>query len=185
MSKPCSLNAFWMTAGPGLALALAIWGCMESGDPLSVQAGPAALADVSTDVTKTTIEFDDFLECANGGAGEVIHFTGDFTIVNHLTSNRGNPLEIPQHIIDNETIHGEGVGQTTGTIYRLNNAQQFRAQSEPPTESFPLTVQFIVTRNIIASGQGLVGQFVIRQQLTINANGDVTVDSFDIDLVCK
>jgi hypothetical protein len=189
MSKPHGLNAFWMRAGPGFVLALVIWGCEESGDSLSVQRGSAALARASTSTTviQEPFESTEFLDlCVNNGEGEFIQFTGSFKEVVHITTNRGCcEGGGAQHFIDNGTIHAEGVGLSTGTIYRLNNNQAFRVQGESPTEPFPATLQFIVTRPFIVNGQGVVAVFKLRQHLTINANGEVTVDSFDIELACK
>ena len=60
-----------------------------------------------------------YLECANGGVGEDVHFTGPYTWVErHTTSSSGN-LNMQFEVIYDPTF--QGVGLTSGDVWIIDH----------------------------------------------------------------
>ncbi len=83
----------------------------EAGDPGS----PPSLGDITFLVTqKVSVGFQAFLECANGGAGELVDFSGTLKDMIEVTL-KGNQTFFTFH---DEPVGIFGVGTITGDEYR-------------------------------------------------------------------
>jgi len=81
---------------------------------LTAGATPAQAAETTTQILRVPLDFRLFLPCANGGTGEVVHLSGTFMMVYHVTDDGAGGfhlklLEVQQGV--------QGVGETTGDHY--------------------------------------------------------------------
>lgn len=159
----------------------ALAGCGDSGQPLAPTAAAAGAARADAAFTDTQVQdvpFNslEFVPCANGGAGEVVQLSGTLHVVDHVTAT-SNGFHIQHH----ENPQGvTGTGLTTGDSYQATGAVTFHANLAAG-EAASLTRSFRVI------GQGPASNFTVHENdhLTVNANGEVTVDRDDISIECK
>ncbi len=85
------------------------------------------------------------------------------------------------HVSLHRTWIGTGVGQVTGTEYNLNWPHQVTNNFRGP---FPETFNRYIANNLVSKGSADNRIFSLLQHLTVNANGDVTVDRSDLKLEC-
>ena len=124
--------------------------------------------------------------CVNGGSGEVILISGTvhFVAVETTDDAGGRHFALEQNF-SNVT----GVGTASGDAYRVTDTVGLQGPGRealyvPPGSALPRTetvhsdIRFIS----MGSGDNLLAQ--ISSHLTINANGDVTVDSVSFELIC-
>ena len=166
--------------GLGILFA-ALAGCSSSptGPSADSAAGitPDFKATAFTESLKFTIDLLAFIPCANGGAGELVTFSGTLHEVFHLTINGQNFLlklhDQPQGL--------KGVGETTGDVYNATGVTQDKSRSG--TVGF--TETFVNNFKLIGPGPG--NNLLIHENVhvTVNANGTLTVfhDHFTAD--CK
>ncbi len=136
------------------------------------------LAEVLTNETIPFTE-DVFVPCANGGAGEVVHLTGDL----HLLVV--SALSYTDHItyVTHHQPQGiSGVGLTTGDMYRGTGVTQ-TIDTAPDGYAFQSTS----VNNYRIIGQGPDNDFLVHQimHLTINATGETTVDFDKSSVGCR
>jgi len=146
---------------------------------LGLTIGAAAQAEVVTNVKVPIAPFTVFVPCANGGAGELVDFTGDLHVLVSSTIN-GN------HVSGKLQVQPQGVGGVglvTGDKYRATGLTQ-------ETFSFDLSNgqgsdTFVNNFRMIGAGPG--NNFLVHEtlHLTINASGSVTVFFDNFSIGCK
>lgn len=141
--------------------------------------GPALAAVTETSNTSVPTDLVVFVDCANGGAGEMVQLSGDLHILTHLTiSETGNvtarSLYQPQGI--------SGTGTVTGAKYQATGGTQETFVSNGP---LPLSDTFVNNFRIIGAGPG--NNFLVHETLhvTINAGGVVTADIDKLSVECR
>jgi hypothetical protein len=117
--------------------------------------------------------------CANGGAGEMVDFSGVIHIVVSVTIN-GNNVSGKTHF---QPQGLKGVGQITGDSYNAVGVTQESIKGSLQNGQF--TGTFVNNFRLIGPGPGNNLQIHENAHITINANGDVTafIDNFGTD--CK
>ena len=115
----------------------------------------------------------------NACTGENVLFTGTFNLtVRSVTSSSGR-TQFRVHVNGNVT----GVGATTGTEYQSNEVTNL-TETAGPKGAAVFHLNFTIRTVSKGSLDNSVGQ--IRIQVTVNANGEVTVDRelFEFD-ICR
>lgn len=128
-----------------------------------------------------TVDFglEEFVYCANNGAGEVIELSGQLhiLIVSNINNQRVSGLTHfqPQGV--------QGRGQTTGNLYNATGITQEHFNGSLVNGQY--TTTFVNNYRLIGQGPG--NNYLIHQTLhvTVNSNGEATaaVDNTSID--CK
>jgi hypothetical protein len=138
----------------------------------------AAHAAVTTNDKQTTA-FSVFVPCANGGAGESVDGTIDLHTLITSTVN-GNNVSGKFHF---EPQGGDLVGSVTGDKYQPTGVTQDHFKGSLQNGQF--TETFVNNFRIIGQGPG--NNFLVHEvfHITINANGDVTVNHDRVSVDCK
>ena len=166
----------------GLAIFSGLIGCSSGPtDPSSAESVPGSVqgarAVTFTASSNFEAQFQVFVDCAAGGAGEIVDFSGILHSLFHVTINCNKFIMKsdfqPQGII--------GIGETTGDRYQATGVTQETTTSG--TVGF--TDSFVNNFKIIGVGPG--NNFLIHENVhvTVNANNTVTAfhDQFTAD--CK
>jgi hypothetical protein len=139
-----------------------------------------AQAQTFTDNVKEPIALAVFVECANGGAGELVELTGTLHVLFHVTVDAQGGVHVKSHF---QPQGIRGVGSTTGDKYQATGVTQdhFNAGSD----GLPVTFTFINNFRIIGKGPG--NNFLVHEtfHVTINANGQVTAEVDNFRAECK
>jgi len=138
---------------------------------------PAASAGAS--VIRVPVDSRLFLPCANGGAGEVVHFTGMILGVSSGGADgaggfHARSIEVEQGV--------QGVGETTGRRYVEHFVNLFF--SSTGASGYPLVSTQQLIYRVDSAGAGFDSEIRIRNHTTINANGEVTVTFDDTTMEC-
>lgn len=122
---------------------------------------------------------DFFVPCANGGAGEFVLLEGTFHVQEHDTFN-DLWVNTKFHI---QPVNAEGVGLTTGDMYRGTGVSQFHDTTRLSNGA----TEFTSINNFRFIGQGPDNNFQVHHTIhtTIDANGDVTVKVDNINTDCN
>jgi hypothetical protein len=115
--------------------------------------------------------------CANGGAGELVLISGNLHILITSTVDNNGGTQDKNHA---QPQGATGVGLTTGDVYRATGVTQDQVTINGAGE-----FTFVNNFRIIGPGPGnnlLVHQTV---HVTINANGDMTVDVDNSSVECR
>jgi len=124
-------------------------------------------------VVRVPVDSRLFLPCANGGTGEVVHFTGTILGVSSSSADGAGGL----HTVSVEVEQGvQGVGETTGRRYVEHFVNLFL--SGTGSGGFPLVSTQQEIYRVDSAGRGFDSLIRIRNHTTINANGETTV-AFD------
>lgn len=119
---------------------------------------------------KEDISLNVFVPCANDGAGEVVALGGSLhTLVTTTTNENGSSFKVLNHP---QGISGTGL--TTGDQYRGTGGTQ--TAERVSFENGHSTQTFINNFRIIGRGPGNNLLLHTVAHVTVNANGDVTVD---------
>ena len=168
------------TVGFVAILAVSLMGCSDVSDgPL----GPRGLTRAAADVTTTSVifpfAFEEFVPCANGGAGEIVALSGDLHDLFHVTIN-GSRFKAKVHTQPQDI---RGVGLTTGDRYRGTGVTQ---------ETFGGSIVNGQASSTFVNNYGIIGQgpgnnFMIHEVLhiTINARGELTATVDQLSVSCK
>ena len=156
-------------------------GCGDSGQPLAPTpaAPPAARASAETATTISYVPTSAtaFVPCANGGAGEIVELSGTLHRVTHVTETGNGTVHIKLH----ENLQDvSGTGLTTGDTYR--GAGSFNGEvTLGPGQVRTIENQFLLI------GPGPDNNFTVRslRHLTVNANGEVTVQTVVTSMECS
>lgn len=163
----------------GLA-ALILAGCDDPTTPSARAVEPMAsafAAAATTDNEKFFIEQPVFVDCANGGSGEVVVLRGNLHAQFHTTFNDAGHVTIKTH---SNPQGVSGVGEITGAKYQGTGVTQ---------DIFTATVgnQETFINNFRVVGQGPGNNFLVHENLhiTVNANGTLTVFLDHLRAECK
>jgi hypothetical protein len=165
----------------GLA-ALVVTGCDDSTAPSAGLIEPmasslAAAAAATTDNQIFFIEQPVFVDCANGGSGEVVVLRGNLHAQFHTTFNDAGHVTIKTH---SNPQGVSGVGELTGAKYQGTGVTQ---------DIFTATVgnEETFINNFRVVGQGPGNNFLVHENLhiTVNANGTLTVFLDHLRAECK
>jgi hypothetical protein len=141
---------------------------------------PAAAAVVHHEVViNQPTEILQFIDCANGGLGEEILFTGSLHLITHMTisGNRVSVFEVA-------AFHETGTGLSTGDKYESTVAYRWQPVSGSLVNGQFLTA-FVAHAAITGPGPGNNMYFPLTFHITINANGEVTAEVERGDFTCK
>ena len=140
---------------------------------------PAAAAAAGARVIRVPVDSRLFLPCANGGAGEVVHFTGTILGVSSGTVDGSGG----SHAISIEVEQGvSGVGETTGKRYVEHFVNLFF--NTTGSGGFPLVSTQQLIYRVDSAGSGVDSLIRIRNHTTINATGETTVTFNDTTMLC-
>ena len=137
-----------------------------------------AATATNTNVTQA-LDILTFVPCANGGAGEFVHLTGQLHTVTQVTLSAGRSALFYLHFQPEGVT---GVGLTSGDVYHGTGVtkvtQTFGSQ-------FPVTRTFVNEFNVI--GPRPSNNFKVHEtfHITINANGTVTVSADNFRVTCS
>lgn len=141
-------------------------------------AAPAALS-APPRVVRVPVDSRLFLPCANGGTGEVVHFSGMILGVTGGTTDGSGGV----HAISIEVEQGvHGVGETTGNRYSEHFVNLFFNTTS--ADGFPLISTQQEIYRVDSAGLGFDSVIRIRNHTTINANGETTVTFDDATMEC-
>ena len=148
---------------------------------LSRPRAAAAQANTSNTNERTRdVVIQQFVPCANDGAGEDVLLTGTLHDIIHFSVNDNHAL------IDTFSNYQgfSGVGLTSGDRYRLNGGGH-ALLSFDVNDGFPESDSFITNTAII--GQGRAPNLILRDHshFTVNANGEVTAVHNNFTIECK
>jgi hypothetical protein len=141
--------------------------------------GVTAVQAAVTTNDKQTTAFSVFVPCANGGAGESVDGTIELHTLITSTIN-GNNVSGKIHF---QPQSGDLVGSVTGDKYQPTGVTQDHFKGSLQNGQY--TETFVNNFRIIGPGPG--NNFLVHEifHITINANGDVTVDHDRVSVDCK
>lgn len=155
-----------------LALAaLVLSACVDTATQPTEVTGPS-FARTSAPADWQEVNFTRFDNCN----GEFVDFETKRKWVTTITNDGARGFHVGLH----RAWRGTGVGQDTGTEYTLN----WPWQQQQYTRGFPFTLTRTANNNLISKGKADNRIFKGTRHITVNANGDVTVDFNDITLEC-
>jgi hypothetical protein len=136
-------------------------------------------AEAITDNFKFDYDFTAFIDCANGGTGEEVIFSGTLHALTHLTMNN-NSFTFKSHY---QPQGIQGVGAITGDLYQATGVTQSTTNGSFVNGSYT----DIFVNNFKLIGQGTDNNFIVHDtfKVTINANGIVTVEFGKSSFDCK
>ncbi len=155
--------------------------CGDSGQPLAPKT-PAPTTPRTSAAQAVTVSFltpyssTVFVPCANGGAGEVVKSSGTVHRVVHNTLN-ANGFHITLHANPQNVT---GIGQTTGDVYQTRGT--FTAH-----QNLVAGVTESIHETFLLVGPGPNNNFKMTttSHVTVNANGEVVVDTDDFSIECS
>ena len=136
-------------------------------------------ASSAAQVIRVPVDSRLFLPCANGGAGEVVHFTGTILGVSSGTADgsggfHASSIEVEQGV--------RGIGETTGRRYVEHFVNLFT--STTGSGGFPLVSTQQLIYRVDSAGRGIDSLIRIRNHTTINATGETTVTFDEVTMEC-
>ena len=167
-----------------LLVALTIAGCQDNpvsalGDTVA-EAPTAHAATAMTSSVREPFEGEFFSPCGNGGAGELITFSGTIHIVSRTTVD----VQGGAHITLRSNVQGaEGVGQTTGDVYRGTGMSSSVTNTNPG--GLPYTGTFVNNFRLIGQGPGTSLHVHEVVHFTINENGELTAEVTNVSTECR
>ncbi len=137
----------------------------------------AAPAMAATQVIHDQGTFSVYVPCANGGLGETVEGLVKVRIVLVETDDSAGGF----HGHFNAKLQGAGFGQVTGDTYRLHSDIPFIFATRL-NDTAGGAENFAIDYSVDAIGMGDAPNFHLRAraQITINANGDVTMQKGDL-----
>jgi hypothetical protein len=145
---------------------------------LSVPLMALAGAYVEGENITEEISFYEFVECAAGGAGEIVYVSGTLHYMWHATddANGGVHLTMISH-----PMGVTGVGQTTGDVYRGVGALKEQVNYGNIGETYSFAWIYM----LVGPGNGNNIYLHENQHVTVNANGELTSDVDNYFAGCK
>jgi hypothetical protein len=127
------------------------------------------------------VDFDleEFISCANDGAGEIVEFSGPLHIL--IVSNINNQRVSGLTHFQPQGVHG--TGQSTGKAYNATGVTQEHFSGTLVNGQY--TATFVNNYRLIGQGPGnnlLIHQTV---HVTFNSNGDATASVDHTTFECK
>lgn len=161
-----------------LLASLALAACAESATAPS-DVTPAFAATTSTISVIDPLALTVFVPCALGGAGENVDLTGWLHVVIHTSVSNSGILHAKTHF---QPQNLSGTGQVSGDGYRGVGVTQDNVSLHPG--GFPVSFTFVNNFRMIGQGKGNNYQVHENAHVTVNANGDVTVDHSNFRVTC-
>jgi hypothetical protein len=165
-------NRLMIIARPILALMVALALVLVSG------AAPAqAGATVYKDHYEFTVEWIDYVPCANDWAGEAVWVSGTYRVTAHTTFDNRGGWHSMYHVVSKNL---QGVGLTSGDKYQGKYVYRgsFHAKKG-------YTDTFKDSFKLIGQGPGNNLMYSFQWHITVNANGEVTAVVENWKWVCK
>ncbi len=162
-----------LTAGLGLL----VLSCQKSPNPMDATAAPqktaGSLAKVTDNEISDTFEQDVWVPCAAGGAGENLHISGRWHILNIQNENANNSNG-KWHF---QVLGVTGVGATTGDLYHATGLTQCTWTSDIPWDPWTSHYEETYVSNFHMIGVGSAVNFTdkVTWHLTFTSNGKWTV----------
>jgi len=129
------------------------------------------------------LDFDEFVPCANGGYGENVHITGTIHDVFYTNIDRRGCI----HVKYVSNAHGIiGTGEVTGDTYHGTGSFKYQEKyCVDPLDSWPQVFNYVDNYRIIGPGPDNNLVLHINAHITINAEGETTVDFENYETDCK
>jgi hypothetical protein len=150
-----------------IVAALALFGAAMVTIPLQQQ---QAYAQAETVTSRERFPVNDqfFVECAAGGEGEVVQWTGEIQAVFHVTFDSAGGVHLK--------IHGNaqglsGTGLTTGDKYQVTGASDLATNVKVGAET-------TIVNNFHIIGPGKGNNFLLQELFHVTVNPDGTVTAF-------
>jgi hypothetical protein len=120
---------------------------------------------------------DTFVDCANGGVGEVLAITGRIHILSTVTTDSAGGVHITVHF---NPLSASGVGLDTGDMYRANGI----TRESFNVDGFPSVNTFVNHFHLI--GIAGVVNFKVHNTIhvTIDHNGDLAANVDNTSVTC-
>ncbi|MFI6266681.1 hypothetical protein [Micromonospora sp. NPDC051006] len=131
-------------------------------------AAPRAASAELVDNSSGPIDFVQFIPCANGEAGEEVHFTGTIHFVYAVTTQPDGSVS---YIFAGNTQGLSGVGLTTGTLYHGVDRFSQTLYTEYPPE----TLTSISTVVLAGQGPGNDVRLNFAYHYTVAPDGELVV----------
>ena len=142
---------------------------------LLVAAGPAA-AETQTFRDQTT--FSILVPCANSGAGELVEGIARIHAVFGVTEDGAGGF----HLHSSFKVRGAGLGAVTGDTYRFHAEEPTiffgDRVNDPAGPGFNASITFRI--DVIGTGDAPTFSVDAHAQITVNANGEVTMERGDL-----
>jgi hypothetical protein len=138
----------------------------------------ASATSMTTNI-KTPVDVAVVVPCANGGAGEVVYFSGATHHLIHLTFDGAGGFHIVSYD-SHQSLYG--TGETTGATYRGTVAAQ--THTNHGTDALPFTFTYVAAYQII--GQGPYDNLVLHvsNHFTINPDRTITAVAYHFRATC-
>lgn len=156
------------------SLALVVAACADA--PTSPTDRPSLAATTFTENIKIPTVIGVFVDCANGGAGELVILEGDLHVLTHVTENK-NGFHVKTHF---QPQGISGTGDVTGDKYQATGVTQDQFNLGPGET-------YTAINNFRIIGQGPGNNFLVHSvfHYTVNANGELTVVVDKFSAECK
>jgi hypothetical protein len=138
-----------------------------------------AKATVTTTHVKTPIDITVSVPCALNGTGELVKANGVLHTRFHTTLDANGGFHTQAHY---QTQGISGIGLTSGDKYQLIGVihQSFNGKVGAAN-----TTSTVVNGRVIGPGPGNDRFWYYTSHITVNANGEVTADFVNFEIVCK
>ncbi len=167
------MRAIGIIVAAPLVVALAM-GCGDTPAPMT----PGGVDTPGPNLAVVNTGFFDFnFTIFDGCNGEFVDFVTKRKHVFNTTFDASGGVHVGVH----RAWWGTGVGQTTGTVYSFNWPRQEQFYAPGP---FPEIFSQRIANNLVRRGSADNRIFSLTLHVTVNANGDVTADVFDLTLTC-
>jgi hypothetical protein len=162
-----------------VAVLAALAACSDAAPPTAPDAGrPLLAASTLNDNQIVPLDLVVFVDCADGGAGELVALSGRLHAIVQITESSSGNYHVRTHFQPQDLA---GVGLTTGDRYRGTGVTQDQLVINGV---FPMTYTYVNNFRMIGQGPGNNFQVHENYHLTINANGVVTVDRDNFSSSC-
>jgi hypothetical protein len=159
--------------------ALLLAGCDSPAAPsIATAASPPGLAATAfTDNVSIPLDQSVFIQCANGGAGELVTISGTLHVLFHQTFNDA------EHVTTTSQFNPQGVygiGEITGRKYQGTGVTKSITTARIGEET-------TIINNFRIIGQGPGNNFLVHEtfHFTVNANGTTTATVDNLSVDCK
>ena len=164
--------------------ALALSACQDAPTRAMAPEAPMFAASSGPAITTTyneIVPLDQyvFVACANGGAGELVHLSGDLHVLITSTIN-GNNIRVNSHF---QPQGGRGFGLTTGDTYQATGVTQNQSNGNLLNGKFEAT--FINNFRTIGRGPGNNFQSHENFHVTVNATGEISTTHDNLTFDCN
>ena len=118
--------------------------------------------------------------CANGGAGEIVNFTGYLHVTEHTTFDANGGFHLAWSVNPMGVV---GVGEDSGDTYRGVGCTSQSVYVAP--DGLPITATYVDNFGVIGTGQAPNLFMKTIDRFTIDANGNVTTAILVSEVRCQ